>query len=50
MENHEVLESYLTSTSMVQQQIESYNRFIRMGMQKVVDSNNMVEPRFPISP
>jgi DNA-directed RNA polymerase beta subunit len=44
MDNHEVLESYLLSTSMVQQQIESYNRFIRMGMQKVVDSNNMVEP------
>jgi DNA-directed RNA polymerase beta subunit len=44
MEDHEVLESYLSSTSMVQQQIESYNRFIRMGMQKVVDSNSMVEP------
>ena len=29
---------------MVQQQVESYNRFIRMGMQKIVDSNNMVEP------
>jgi len=44
MDNHEVLESYLNSTSMVQQQVESYNRFIRIGMQKIVDSNNMVEP------
>src|SRR5271155_2084288 len=44
MEDHEVLESYLSSTSMVQQQIESYNRFIRMGMQKVIDSNSLVEP------
>jgi DNA-directed RNA polymerase beta subunit len=44
MNEHEVLESYLNSTSMVQQQIESYNRFIRMGMQKVVESNSLVEP------
>jgi DNA-directed RNA polymerase beta subunit len=29
---------------MVQQQIESYNRFIRMGIQKVIESNSMVEP------
>lgn len=41
---HDVLESYLNSTSMVQQQVESYNRFIRMGMQKVIDSNSIVEP------
>ncbi len=44
MIGHEVLESYLETTSMVQQQVESYNRFIRIGMQKVVDSNNIVEP------
>lgn len=44
MENHEILESYLNTTSMVQQQIESYNRAIRMGLQKVLDSNSMVEP------
>jgi DNA-directed RNA polymerase beta subunit len=44
MKGHEVLESYLTSTSMVQQQIESYNRFTRMGMQKVIESNSLVEP------
>ena len=29
---------------MVQQQVESYNRFIRMGMQKVIESNSLVEP------
>ncbi len=44
MNGHEVLESYLNSTSMVQQQVESYNRFTRIGMQKVVESNGMVEP------
>lgn len=44
MDNHEILESYLNTTSMVQQQIESYNRFIRIGMQKVLDSNSIVEP------
>lgn len=44
MENHETLESYLNSTSMVQQQVESYNRFIRMGMQKIIESNSHVEP------
>ncbi len=45
MENdHLVLESYLTSNSIVQQQVESYNRFIRMGINKVLESNNLVEP------
>ncbi|MDE1857048.1 MAG: DNA-directed RNA polymerase subunit B'' [Candidatus Micrarchaeota archaeon] len=43
-ETHELLESYLTSTSMVQQQIDSYNRFIAIGMQRVVDSQSLVEP------
>ena len=45
MENdHLGLESYLTSNSIVQQQVESYNRFIRMGINKVLESNNLVEP------
>jgi DNA-directed RNA polymerase beta subunit len=44
MEGHEILESYLNSTSMVHQQVESYNRFVRIGMQKIIDSNNIVEP------
>lgn len=43
-ETHEILEAYLTTTSIVQQQIESYNRFIRMGLQRVVDAQSLVEP------
>ncbi len=42
--SHHLLESYLSTTSMVQQQVESYNRFVRMGIHKVVEANNMVEP------
>ncbi|MDE1810621.1 MAG: DNA-directed RNA polymerase subunit B'' [Candidatus Micrarchaeota archaeon] len=41
---HNVLESYLKSTSIVQQQIESYNRFIRLGMPKILESNKLIEP------
>ncbi len=44
MDNHELLESYLMNTSLVYHQIESYNRFIRLGLQKVVDAQSMVEP------
>ena len=44
MDNHDILESYLNSTSLVHQQIESYNRFIRMGIQRIVDSQGTVEP------
>jgi DNA-directed RNA polymerase subunit B" len=43
-ETHEILEAYLTSTPIVSQQIESYNRFVRVGMQRIIDSQNMVEP------
>ena len=32
---------------MVQQQIESYNRFVRMGIQKVLENNNIIEPDVP---
>jgi DNA-directed RNA polymerase beta subunit len=42
--DHAVLESYLNSTSMVQQQVESYNRFVRIGINKVLESNSLVEP------
>jgi DNA-directed RNA polymerase beta subunit len=44
MRKHEVVESYLSSVSMVQQQIESYNRFIHNGINKVVESQNKIEP------
>ncbi|MEM0149616.1 MAG: DNA-directed RNA polymerase subunit B'' [Candidatus Micrarchaeaceae archaeon] len=42
--NHDLLESYLSTTSMVQQQIESYNRFVRIGIQRVLEANNIIEP------
>ncbi|MCL5440597.1 MAG: DNA-directed RNA polymerase subunit B'' [Candidatus Marsarchaeota archaeon] len=42
--NHELLESYLGTTSMVQQQIDSYNRFINLGVHKVVETHRMIEP------
>ncbi|MGC8652268.1 MAG: DNA-directed RNA polymerase subunit B'' [Candidatus Micrarchaeia archaeon] len=45
--DHYLLESYLSNASMVQQQIESYNRFIRMGIQKVLESNSYIEPDVP---
>ena len=42
--SHELFESYLTSTSLVQQQIDSYNRFINIGIQRVVESQSLIEP------
>ncbi|MCL5430490.1 MAG: hypothetical protein M1504_03365 [Candidatus Marsarchaeota archaeon] len=44
MNEHEILEAYLESTSIVHQQIESYNRFVRIGMQRIVDSQRLIEP------
>ncbi len=41
---HEILESYLESTSIAQQQIDSYNRFISIGIKKVIEANSLVEP------
>ncbi len=41
---HEVLKSYLSSVSMMQQQIESYNRFIHMGINRVVKQYDKIEP------
>ncbi|MDG6950208.1 MAG: DNA-directed RNA polymerase subunit B'', partial [Nitrososphaerota archaeon] len=42
--SHEIYESYLESVSMVQQQIDSYNRFIHMGLNKIVENQNTIEP------
>jgi DNA-directed RNA polymerase beta subunit len=42
--SHDIFESYLSSTSIVQHQIDSYNRFIKVGIQKIIDSQNIVEP------
>ncbi len=44
MNDHEILEAYIASTSIVQQQIESYNRFVRLGIQRIVESQSLVEP------
>jgi len=44
LDNHELLESYLSNTSVVQQQIDSYNRFINIGLQKIVESQSSIEP------
>ncbi|MGC8669537.1 MAG: DNA-directed RNA polymerase subunit B'' [Candidatus Micrarchaeia archaeon] len=45
--DHYLLESYLNNTSMVQQQIESYNRFVRIGIQKVLEANSIIQPDVP---
>ncbi|MCL5434029.1 MAG: DNA-directed RNA polymerase subunit B'' [Candidatus Marsarchaeota archaeon] len=42
--SHEVLEAYLKSNSVVQHQIESYNKFIRTGMQKIINNQSIIEP------
>ncbi len=39
-----LLESYLNSTSLVQHQVESFNRFLDSSLQKVVSRQNMIEP------
>lgn len=43
-DNHEILRSYLELNSVAQQQIDSYNRFISIGIKKVIEANSMVEP------
>ncbi len=39
-----LLDSYLSSNSIVQHQIDSYNRFVEIEMQKIVDMNSLIEP------
>ncbi|MGC9156707.1 MAG: DNA-directed RNA polymerase subunit B'' [Candidatus Micrarchaeia archaeon] len=39
-----LLDSYLSTNSIVQHQIDSYNRFIELEIQKIIDSNNLIEP------
>ncbi|MCL4404498.1 DNA-directed RNA polymerase subunit B'' [Candidatus Marsarchaeota archaeon] len=43
-ETHEVMESYLKTTSISQQQIDSYNRFITTGLNKIVEAQSLIEP------
>ncbi|MCL5114955.1 MAG: DNA-directed RNA polymerase subunit B'', partial [Candidatus Marsarchaeota archaeon] len=44
MKEHPVLESYLHNTSVVQQQIDSYNRFITIGIRKIIENQSNIEP------
>ncbi len=41
---HELLDSYLNSNSIVQHQIDSYNKFIHIGLHKIIEVQNVVEP------
>ena len=43
MENN-LLESYLESSTLVQHQVESFNRFLNSGIQKIIDRSNLIEP------
>ena len=40
----EILEAYLSSVSLVQQQIESFNRFLDFGIQKVINKQGTIQP------
>jgi len=46
-DTHEVLESYLKNSSIVQQQIDSYNRFLHIGLPKLIESQSLIEPDVP---
>ena len=41
---NEVLESYLSSTPLMQQHLDSYNRFIDIGIQRIIDEQKVIEP------
>ncbi|MEM3476703.1 MAG: DNA-directed RNA polymerase subunit B'' [Candidatus Micrarchaeaceae archaeon] len=42
--DHTILESFLSSVSPVQQQIDSYNRFIHLGLQNIIKNQGEVQP------
>jgi DNA-directed RNA polymerase beta subunit len=45
MDNNSVLlESYLDTMPLIQHQLESFNRFVSQGLQRVVDRQNVVQP------
>ncbi len=44
MRQYGLLESYLNSTSLVQHQTESFNRFVDSSIQKVISRQNLIEP------
>ncbi|MEM3482713.1 MAG: DNA-directed RNA polymerase subunit B'' [Candidatus Micrarchaeaceae archaeon] len=39
-----LLDSLLQSTSIVQHQLESYNRFVEIEIQRIIDANNVIMP------
>lgn len=41
---NELIESYLNSASLVQQNIDGFNRFVDFGLQAVVDEQKIIEP------
>ncbi len=44
MRKNIILESYLSSNSLVQHQIESFNRFVEQDVQKIIDQQATIEP------
>jgi DNA-directed RNA polymerase beta subunit len=42
--SHELLESYLRSNSVVQHQLESYNRFTSITLHKIIENHSVIEP------
>ena len=40
----ELLESYLSTTSLIQHHIDSYNRFVDTGIQRIIDEQVVIEP------
>jgi DNA-directed RNA polymerase subunit B" len=44
MRKNILMDSYLSSNSLVQHQIESFNRFVEQDMQKIVDQQATIEP------
>ncbi|MGC8538499.1 MAG: DNA-directed RNA polymerase subunit B'' [Candidatus Micrarchaeia archaeon] len=41
---NEIIDSYVTSYSLVQHQIESFNKFIDLGLQKIINKQGMITP------
>ena len=44
MRDNVLLESYLGSTSLVQHQIDGFNRFVENDLQKIIDQQSTIQP------
>jgi DNA-directed RNA polymerase subunit B" len=44
MRKNTILESYLISNSLVQHQVDSFNRFVEQDLQKIIDQQATIEP------